>query len=158
MPATRRSTAGSPGLPRLTVSPTLTPTRSANASGTSTAPPSRRAAKASSRDAPVMMSPSWSANTFGSIPASAASSWPSAVRRTTGSSSTGLAALRPGVARDGAEGDDRSERDHHRADGQAGPGAVTRQVRASQQALGAEEPLERAADDPAQRLEDVRGR
>ena len=31
------------------------------------------------------------AKTFGSIPASAASSWPSAVTRTTGSSSTGLA-------------------------------------------------------------------
>ena len=99
MPATRRSLGSAARHAEADASRRpRCPARSASASGTSTAPPSRSAAKASSRDAPVMISPSWSAKTFGSIPASAASSWPSTVTRTTGSSSTGLATARPGVA------------------------------------------------------------
>ena len=57
-----------------------------------------------------------------------------------------------------AERHDGSQRDHHRPHGQTGPHPIPGQVRAPEEPLRAEDPLERTADDPAERLEDEGGR
>ena len=66
-----------------------------------------------------------------------------------------LLGRRPSRLGDGAKRHDRRERDHHRPDRQPGPRPVARQVCPPKESLGAEEPLERAADDAPERLEDV---
>ncbi len=59
---------------------------------------------------------------------------------------------------DRAECHHRGEGDHHCAHGQPRPRPVPAEVGAPEQPLGAEEPLERAADEPAERLEHEGGR
>ena len=136
---------------------------------------------------------SW--KTLGSIPARTTSSWLSSSTRTAGTSSTGLATCRPGVASKLGRNDSTSSGTllrialppgrieatqrsaPPRADSATVPSATTAasaiiiaptvrpvrtrsraQVRAPEKPLRAEDPLERTADDPAERLEDKGGR